>query len=88
MQAFEYIAPATVEEALGVLAGHRDEAKVLAGGQSLVPMLNHRLARPRVVVDVNGLPLDGVSVAVGRLRLGALARRALTRAVARALEGR
>ena len=76
MQALEYIAPATVEEALGVLAGHREEAKVLAGGQSLVPMLNYRLARPRVVVDVNGLPLDGVRVGTGRLRLGALTRHA------------
>ena len=76
MQAFEYIAPATIDEALGVLAEHGDDAKVLAGGQSLVPLLNYRLARPRVVVDVNGLPLDGVSVTADRLRLGALTRHA------------
>jgi carbon-monoxide dehydrogenase medium subunit len=74
MHAFEYVAPASVEEALDVLAQHRDEAKVLAGGQSLVPLLNYRLARPRVVVDINGLPLDGVSVGHGRLKLGALTR--------------
>ena len=76
MQAFEYIAPATIAEALGVLAEHRDDAKVLAGGQSLVPLLNCRLAKPRVVVDVNGLPLDGVGVTADRLRLGALTRHA------------
>ena len=61
MHAFEYLAPATVEEALAVLAEHGDEAKVLAGGQSLVPLLNYRLARPRVVVDINALPLDRVT---------------------------
>jgi len=76
MPTFAYLAPATTEEALAVLAEHRDDAKVLAGGQSLVPLLNYRLARPRVVVDINGLPLDGLSVAMGTLRLGALTRHA------------
>jgi carbon-monoxide dehydrogenase medium subunit len=76
MQEFEYVAPATIGRALEVLAEHRDDAKVLAGGQSLVPLLNYRLARPRVVVDINALPLDGVSVAGDRLRLGALTRHA------------
>ena len=76
MHAFEHLAPATIEEALAVLAQHRDEAKVLAGGQSLVPLLNYRLARPRVIVDINALPLDRVSVAGGRLTLGALTRHA------------
>jgi len=71
---FEYAAPETLEDALALLHEHRDEAKVLAGGQSLVPLLNYRLARPRVVVDINGLPLDGVRVDDGRLRLGALVR--------------
>ena len=74
MHAFEYAAPETLEDALALLHEHRDEAKVLAGGQSLVPLLNYRLARPRVVVDINGLPLDGVRVDDGRLRLGALVR--------------
>jgi len=71
---FEYAAPETLDDALALLHEHRDEAKVLAGGQSLVPLLNYRLARPRVVVDINGLPLDGVRVDDGRLRLGALVR--------------
>ena len=76
MVPFEYVAVGTVEEAVGLLAEHREEAKVLAGGQSLVPLLNYRLARPRVVVDINRLPLDGIQVTDGRLRLGALTRHA------------
>ena len=76
MYPFDYVAPASVDEALGVLAEHGEEAKVLAGGQSLLPILNYRLAKPRVVVDINGLPLDGVSVGDGRLKLGALTRHA------------
>jgi len=73
---FEYVAVGTVEEAVGLLAEHREEAKVLAGGQSLVPLLNYRLARPQLIVDINRLPLDGIQVTDGRLRLGALTRHA------------
>src|SRR5213594_3857543 len=51
--AFRYERPESVEEAAAVLAEHGDEAKVLAGGQSLVPVLNFRLLRPSVLVDVN-----------------------------------
>ncbi|MBI2879900.1 MAG: xanthine dehydrogenase family protein subunit M [Candidatus Rokubacteria bacterium] len=76
MVEFEYVAVGTVEEAVGLLAEHREEAKLLAGGQSLVPLLNYRLARPRLVVDINRLPLDGIRVTDGRLRLGALTRHA------------
>ena len=50
---FRYERPETVEEAAALLAEHGDEAKVLAGGQSLVPALNFRLLRPSVLVDVN-----------------------------------
>jgi carbon-monoxide dehydrogenase medium subunit len=50
---FEYEAPRTADEAVALLAQHGDRAKVLAGGQSLVPLLNFRLARPEVLVDVN-----------------------------------
>ncbi|HKW91676.1 MAG TPA: FAD binding domain-containing protein, partial [Methylomirabilota bacterium] len=50
---FEYFAPRTVDEALDLLARHGEEAKLLAGGQSLVPMMNMRLARPAVVIDLN-----------------------------------
>ncbi len=50
---FDYFAPSTVEEALALLHAHGDEAKPLAGGQSLIPAMNFRLARPRVLVDLN-----------------------------------
>jgi CO/xanthine dehydrogenase FAD-binding subunit len=53
---FRYERPETVEGAAAVLAEHGDEAKVLAGGQSLVPVLNFRLVRPSVLVDVNRIP--------------------------------
>lgn len=50
-----YCRPHSLDEALGVLAEHGDEARPLAGGQSLVPMLNHRLARPAVLVDIGAI---------------------------------
>ncbi len=53
--AFRYIRPDSVAEAVDLLASHGDDAAVLAGGQSLVPMLNMRLSTPALVVDVNGL---------------------------------
>ncbi|SFL40028.1 FAD binding domain-containing protein [Geodermatophilus ruber] len=72
---FDYLAPTTIEETLDVLAEHGDEAKVLAGGQSLVPMLNFRLARPAVLVDINHVAgLDGIEVAADSLTLGAAVR--------------
>ena len=76
MSPFDYVAPLSVDEALALLGEHREDAKLLAGGQSLVPILNYRLARPRVVVDINGLPLEGVRVEDRRLGLGALTRHA------------
>ena len=68
---FEYAAPETLDEALALLAEHGDEAKVLAGGQSLVPLLNFRLTRPSLVVDLNRL--DGLDHLEGG-RIGALVR--------------
>ena len=53
---FEYYAPMTVEEALSLLAEHGYDAKVLAGGQSLIPMMNFRLVQPSVLVDLNNIP--------------------------------
>jgi len=70
----EYVRPESLELALEVLAAHGDEAKPLAGGQSLTPMLNLRLARPEVLVDVNRLPLAGVELDERSLTLGALVR--------------
>ena len=74
MQPFEYVAPETLPDALALLRAHGEEAKVLAGGQSLVPLLNYRLAKPHVVVDVNALPFGDIVSDDGRLRLGALVR--------------
>jgi len=73
---FEYSAAGSVEEAVQILAGAGDEAKVLAGGQSLVPLLNMRLARPTLLVDVNRVPgLDRIEVD-GAVTVGALVRQA------------
>jgi 2-furoyl-CoA dehydrogenase FAD binding subunit len=75
--AFDYVAATTVEEAIQVLAAAGDDGKVLAGGQSLVPLLSMRLAAPSRLVDINGLPdLAGVSVEEAGIRIGALARHA------------
>ena len=72
---FDYVAPRTLEEALDLLARHGDEAKLLAGGQSLVPMMNMRLVRPAVVVDLNRVAALGtLREDAGGLRLGALVR--------------
>jgi carbon-monoxide dehydrogenase medium subunit len=74
--AFEYVAARTVPEAVELLATGDGDAKVLAGGQSLVPLLNMRLARPSLLVDVNGVHgLDGVHVD-GEVEIGATLRQA------------
>ena len=73
---FSYRRPETLDEALDSLAGATG-AKVLAGGQSLVPLLSMRLAAPAMLVDINGLPgLDHVTVTDDGVRVGALARHA------------
>jgi carbon-monoxide dehydrogenase medium subunit len=72
---FEYARPATVAEAVSLLADSAGDAKVLAGGQSLVPLLNFRLAAPALLVDVNRV--DGLSYLTadaGTLRIGATTR--------------
>jgi carbon-monoxide dehydrogenase medium subunit len=73
---FEYRAPITVDEALAHLAEHGWDAKVLAGGQSLIPMMNFRLAQPAVLVDLNGVSeLFYIQPARdGGLRVGAMTR--------------
>lgn len=75
--AFEYFAPRTVGEALDLLARHGDEAKILAGGQSLLPMMKLRIASPRYLVDVNRIDgLSGLRREGDRLVVGALCRHA------------
>ena len=72
---FEYWRPETLGDALELLAGLGDDAKVLAGGQSLVPMMNLRLVRPAALVDLGGLSgLSGVGVASGTVEVGGLTR--------------
>jgi carbon-monoxide dehydrogenase medium subunit/6-hydroxypseudooxynicotine dehydrogenase subunit alpha len=75
--AFDYEAPTSLEEALALLAERGADGKVLAGGQSLVPLLNFRLARPEVLIDVNGLQeLSYLRREGGTLKIGALTRHA------------
>lgn len=73
---FEYFAPKSVEEALAHLAEYGWEAKVLAGGQSLIPMMNFRLAQPEILIDINNLSeLSTIGWDdVGGLRIGSIAR--------------
>jgi len=72
---FEYFAPRTLDEALGLLAGHGDRAKLLAGGQSLIPLLNFRLAHPEALIDINRIPeLAGIRADDGGVAMGALTR--------------
>ena len=72
---FTYTAPSTVEEAIALLTEHGEEAKVLAGGQSLVPMMNFRLARPQYVIDLNRVAgLDYLTARNGVLAVGAMTR--------------
>jgi carbon-monoxide dehydrogenase medium subunit len=75
---FDYVAPDSLDEALELLAARPDDAKILAGGQSLVPVLNFSLAQPALLVDVNRIPgLDFVRAeADGGLALGAMVRHA------------
>jgi CO/xanthine dehydrogenase FAD-binding subunit len=69
---FDYVAPRSLDEAVALLG---EDAKALAGGQSLVPLLNFRLARPDLIVDINGLSeLDRLERDDGVLRIGALTR--------------
>jgi carbon-monoxide dehydrogenase medium subunit len=73
--AFSYIKPSTVHEALTLLAAHGESAKLLSGGQSLMPALNLRLSAPEWLIDIGGLDdLRGVSVSDGVLRIGAITR--------------
>jgi carbon-monoxide dehydrogenase medium subunit len=72
---FRYFAPATLGEALDLLAEHGEDGKILAGGQSLVPAMNFRLARPESLIDINRIVgLGYVEEQDGSLRIGALAR--------------
>jgi CO/xanthine dehydrogenase FAD-binding subunit len=72
---FEYYAPQSLDEALALLDRFAGDARILAGGQSLVPLMNMRLARPQRIVDINGLAeLDYIRISDDYLSIGALTR--------------
>jgi 2-furoyl-CoA dehydrogenase FAD binding subunit len=69
---FDYVRPDTVDEVLALLAEHGDDARILAGGQSLVPMLNLRLIEPAVLIDISRIAaLDVIGEAGGKIEIGA-----------------
>jgi carbon-monoxide dehydrogenase medium subunit len=73
--AFDYIAADSIAMAVAALAAAGDDAKIIAGGQSLVPMLNFRMLRPSILVDINRIAgLDVIEEAGGAIRVGALTR--------------
>src|SRR5438445_6529895 len=75
--AFDYRSPASLDEALAVLAERGEDAKVMAGGQSLIPLLKLRFAQPALLVDIGRLRgLAGIERKDGHLRIGALTRHA------------
>lgn len=72
--AFQYVAPSSVQEAIGLLQQHGDDAKILAGGHSLLPIMKFRLAQPKVVVDIGRIPgLDEIRASGQTVTIGALA---------------
>jgi carbon-monoxide dehydrogenase medium subunit len=74
---FDWHAPERLEDALALKAAYGEEARFLAGGQSLVPAMNFRVAQPAVLIDLNRVVgLDGISAGDGALRIGAMARNA------------
>lgn len=76
---FDYVRAESIADAVEALAGAGGDGKVLAGGQSLMPMMNFRLVKPSVLVDINRIPdLDRITLEAGALRLGALVRHRMT----------
>jgi aerobic carbon-monoxide dehydrogenase medium subunit len=71
--AFDYVRPSTLDEAIGLLAKHGDDAKLLAGGHSLIPAMKLRLSQPGVVVDISRIgSLRSISERDGKIEIGAL----------------
>jgi carbon-monoxide dehydrogenase medium subunit len=71
--AFDYHAPGTIKEALQLLGKHKDDAKLLAGGHSLIPMMKLRLAQPKHLIDLGKVPgLSGIKQDGNMLAIGAM----------------
>lgn len=84
---FEYIRSGSLDEALAAMSAHAGDAKALAGGQSLVPAMNFRLAQPAVLVDLNRVPgLDQIDASADGLHLGAMTRHRALERIARVRE--
>jgi carbon-monoxide dehydrogenase medium subunit len=73
---FAYAKARSLEDAVAQLAAHQGEAKLLAGGQSLIATLNMRLSHPSLLIDINAIGLDAINVKDGMIEIGALARHA------------
>lgn len=73
-RSFDYLAPGSLDDALTILAEHGEDAKVLAGGQSLIPLMKLRFAAPDLIVDINRIPDLGSLQENGSLNVGALVR--------------
>src|SRR6266481_1644264 len=72
---FEYLRPMSIPDAVSLLQQHGDDAKILSGGQSLIPMMKLRIARPAWLIDINAIPgLDYIREQDGFLRIGGLVR--------------
>ncbi len=77
--AFDYLAARTIEEAAQALAGAAGDGKIIAGGQSLMPMINFRLVKPAILIDINRIPgLDRIELNGSRLKIGATVRHVMT----------
>src|ERR1700751_3831037 len=75
--AFEYLRPKTIPEAIGFLQQHGEDAKILSGGQSLIPMMKFRLSRPGYLIDINRISgLSYIKEEGGYLKIGGLTREA------------
>ena len=75
--AFAYAKARSLDDAIRLLGAHQGDAKLLAGGQSLIATLNMRLSSPSLLVDINGVGLDGIALKNGMVEIGALMRTAL-----------
>ena len=76
-QSFQYESPGTIADAIAMLQKYGDDAKILSGGHSLIPMMKLRFASPEYLIDINGIPgLSYIKEEKGMVKIGALSREA------------